>query len=114
MPASSQLSRLGNADMTPCAVGVRTLRAVSAAGPCATGHEHCEQATTNGHDAECNLLHDVPSQVHTPPPYSATAGIMQGTGAANHCAPDQFAESALTTTLRGLCGRTERWIGGAG
>jgi hypothetical protein len=40
--------------------------AVSAAGPCTTGEEHCEQATTNGHDAECNLLHDVPSCV--PPP----------------------------------------------
>lgn len=27
--------------------------------------------------------------------------MLQGTGGANHCAPDQFAESVLTTTLRG-------------
>ena len=27
--------------------------------------------------------------------------MLQGTGGANHCAPDQFAESVLTMTLRG-------------
>jgi hypothetical protein len=58
--------------MTPCLVGVRELTpeagdggnwAVSAAEPCTTGEEHCEQATTNGHDAECDFLHDVLSRV---------------------------------------------------
>jgi hypothetical protein len=58
--------------MTPCLVDVRELTpeagdggnwALSAAEPCPTGEEHCEQATTNGHDAECNFLHDVLSRV---------------------------------------------------
>src|SRR5438128_8098386 len=77
---------------------------MSAAGPCTTGEEHCEQATTNGHDAECNLLHDVPSCVHRRD--RRLGGIMQPTGVANHCAPDQFADSVRATTLRGTSGRS--------
>jgi hypothetical protein len=32
--------------------------AVLAADPCATGKEHGDQATTDGHDADCDFLHD--------------------------------------------------------
>jgi hypothetical protein len=61
----------------PGVVGVRKLTleagdgrkcAVSAADPCPTGNERCEQASTNGHNAECDLLHDVLSHLHTPSP----------------------------------------------
>ena len=34
--------------------------------------------------------------------------MLQGTGEANHCAPDQFAESVLATTLRGAGEQTKR------
>jgi hypothetical protein len=32
------------------------------------GNKRCEQATTNGHDAECDPLYDVISHFHTPSP----------------------------------------------
>ena len=68
MPALNQPNSLGNADVTPFVAGVRRLTletsdgqrwAVLAAAPCATGEQHCDQAATNGHDAECDFLHDV-------------------------------------------------------
>ena len=39
--------------------------AMSAADPCPTGNECCEQATTDGNEAERNLLHDVLSHFHS-------------------------------------------------
>ena len=47
-------------------------------------------------------------------PCSATGAIVQGTGRTNHCAPDQFADSVLITTLRGTCGANAAPGGSAG